>query len=80
MSKTEDVVLDTSTPLAERANMVFKSATVMAGIGRAVVTATGARTEVGRIGTLVESIVQERTPLERRLDALGRRLVGSHSL
>ena len=38
-------------------------------------TATGAHTEVGRIGTLVESIVPERTPLERRLDALGRRLV-----
>jgi Ca2+-transporting ATPase len=75
VSKTEDVVLDRSTPLAERTNMVFKSATVVAGIGRAVVTATGAGTEVGRIGTLVESVVQERTPLERRLDALGQRLV-----
>jgi Ca2+-transporting ATPase len=39
------------------------------------VTATGARTEVGRIGTLVGGVTAERTPLERRLDALGRRLV-----
>ena len=37
--------------------------------------ATGAQTEVGRIGTLVGSVQEERTPLERRLDALGHRLV-----
>jgi P-type Ca2+ transporter type 2C len=75
VSKTEDAVLDASTALAERNNMVFKSAAVVAGIGRAIVTATGAETEVGRIGTLVDAVVQERTPLERKLDALGRRLV-----
>jgi Ca2+-transporting ATPase len=33
------------------------------------------RTEVGRIGALVESVRDERTPLELRLDALGRRLI-----
>jgi Ca2+-transporting ATPase len=40
-----------------------------------VVTATGTATEVGRIGALVASLREERTPLERRLDALGHRLV-----
>ena len=75
VAKAADTVLDVATPLAERTNMVFKSAAVVAGVGRAIVTGTGGGTEVGRIGTLVDSVIQERTPLERKLDALGRRLV-----
>ena len=75
ISKRADVVLEDTTPLAERNNLVFKATTVAAGTGRAVVIATGAQTEVGRIGTLVGSVQEERTPLERRLDALGHRLV-----
>jgi Ca2+-transporting ATPase len=75
VSKTADIALDPATALADRVNMVFKGTTVAAGTGRAVVIATGAQTEVGRIGTLVGSVTEERTPLERRLDTLGRRLV-----
>jgi Ca2+-transporting ATPase len=63
------------TPLAERTNMVFRSTAVASGAGRAVVVATGSRTEVGRIGRLTSGLHAERTPLERRLDSLGRRLV-----
>ncbi len=63
------------TPLADRRSMVFKGTTVIAGRGRAVVSATGVSTEVGRIGTLVAGVTAEPTPLERKLDALGRRLV-----
>src|SRR5690606_18875721 len=67
--------LPEDTPLPDRANMVFKATTVAAGSARAVVTATGMATEVGRIGELVGGIAEEETPLERRLDQLGRRLV-----
>lgn len=74
-NKRPDIVLAADTPLAERSNMVYKSTTVVAGAGRAVVVTTGMRTEVGRIGRLVGAIHDERTPLERRLDVLGRRLV-----
>src|SRR5690606_40936736 len=49
--------------------------TAFGGSARALVVATGMATEVGRIGELVGGIVEERTPLERRLDQLGRRLV-----
>ena len=63
------------TPLADRLNMVHAGTSVSGGIGRAVITATGAGTELGRLGQLVGSLTIERTPLERRLDALGRRLV-----
>ena len=64
-----------ATPLADRANMVHKATTVIAGTARVIVTATGMATEVGEIGTLVEGVEPEQTPLERRLDALGHRLV-----
>jgi Ca2+-transporting ATPase len=64
------------TPLADRTCMLYLGTTVVGGAGRAVVVATGGATEVGRIGTLVGSLAEEPTPLERRLDALGQRLVG----
>ena len=67
--------LPTDTPLADRLNMAYKGTTIAAGTGHAVVTATGRATELGQIGALVAGIQEERTPLERRLDALGRRLV-----
>ncbi len=73
--KQAEVTLAPDTALAERANMVYKGTTIAAGIGRAVVTSTGLSTELGRIGALVAAVVEEQTPLERRLDALGHRLV-----
>jgi Ca2+-transporting ATPase len=75
VSKRPEATLDADTPLAERVNMLYKGTIVLAGTGQAVVTATGAATEVGRIGVLLAGLPEERTPLERRLDALGRRLV-----
>lgn len=72
--KTPDAV-DEETPLAERGSMVFKGTLSATGGGHAVVTATGAETEIGRVSELVAMIESEDTPLERRLDALGRRLV-----
>ena len=73
--KLADARLDGDVPLADRATMLYRATTVVAGRGRAVVVATGMATEVGRIGTLVSEVPEEETPLERRLDALGRRLV-----
>jgi Ca2+-transporting ATPase len=75
ISKHADPVLPPDAQLADRVNMLYKSTTIVAGTGRALVIATGGSTEVGRIGTLVGSMPEEQTPLERRLDALGRRLV-----
>jgi P-type Ca2+ transporter type 2C len=66
---------DGVTPVADRLNMIYKSTTVVNGHARAIVVATGTETETGRIGRLASSIGDERTPLEVRLDTLGRRLV-----
>jgi len=59
-------------PLAERPTIIYTGTTVADGHAHAVVFATGQATELGRVGQLVGAIAPVRTPLERRLDALGR--------
>ncbi|MGE0039964.1 MAG: HAD-IC family P-type ATPase, partial [Vicinamibacterales bacterium] len=70
VSKTPDAVGEEAV-LAERQSLLFTGTMVADGTGVAVVVATGAATEIGRIGGLVSSLGEEETPLERRLDALG---------
>jgi len=74
--KDEAASLALDTPLAERRTMVYLGTTVLAGSGVAVVTATGAETELGRIGQLVSEAGERTTPLERQVEGLGRRLIG----
>jgi Ca2+-transporting ATPase len=63
------------TALAERSSMLFKGTAVTRGSAEGVVVGTGMTTELGRISTLVEHAKDERTPLEKRLDRLGHRLI-----
>ncbi len=67
--------LAADTPLHARTTMLYKGTVLVAGRARAVVVATGMSSEIGRIGGLVEGIKDERTPLERRLGSLGKRLI-----
>ena len=62
-------------PLADRSSMLFRGTAVLRGHAEAVVVATGMGTELGRIAGLVRAAEPERTPLERRLDSLGGRLL-----
>lgn len=62
------------TPLAERENMVYKGTSVTRGRAVAVVVETGMQTEVGEIATALIGAEDARTPLQRDLDRLGRRL------
>jgi Ca2+-transporting ATPase len=62
-------------PLAERSTMLFLGTTVVRGKGRAVVVATGAKTELGHIGELISSAGDEKTPLEMRLESFGQRIL-----
>ena len=73
--KAANVVAPRSAPIADRHNMVFRGTVVTGGGGRAVVTATGPETELGRIQSLLGSEDQPATPLQRQLDVLGRQLV-----
>jgi Ca2+-transporting ATPase len=76
VDKEAEAVLDPDTPLAERRTMVYLATTALGGSGLAVVTATGLATELGRIGQLVALAGTRATPLERQVEALGRRLIG----
>jgi Ca2+-transporting ATPase len=69
--------LPEATGLADRHNMVYSGTHATAGRARAVVVATGAHTEVGRIAGLTEGAEEPQTPLEQRLAQFGRALVGA---
>ncbi len=75
-AKTVDVVADQSASLGDRVDMAYLGTAVTNGRARLLVTATGARTEMGQIGTLVSEAVARETPLEKKLAVLGRWLVG----
>jgi Ca2+-transporting ATPase len=60
--------------LGDRTNMVFSGTSVTYGHGRAIVTATGMRTEVGRIAGLLARAPSETTPLQKQLDHVGKTL------
>lgn len=63
-------------PLAERSSMVYAGSAVTRGRGRVIVTATGSATELGEIAGLVEQAKPPQTPLQRRVGALTRLMVG----
>ncbi len=74
--KQPETIEKTDVSLGDRANMVFMGTSVAAGTGQAVVVATAMRTELGRIAGLIEGAdTKAGTPLQRRLDAVGRILV-----
>ncbi len=63
------------TALPDRRAMLYKGTAVTRGSGEGVVVATGMASELGRISRLVAEAEGEATPLELRLERLGRRLV-----
>ena len=70
---TDAIAADTE--VGDRANMVFKGTAITQGSGLGIAVATGMETEIGRISDLTSSAESEVTPLEKRLDHLGHRLV-----
>ncbi len=64
----------TPVELGDRVNMVFSGTAVARGRGRAIVTATGMATETGNIAALLGRTGEQRTPLQREVDRIGRML------
>lgn len=75
VAKKAGPIEDPELPLGDRENMVYSGTTVVSGKGHFIVTETGLDTEIGKIAQLLESIDDKETPLQKRLDELGKRLV-----
>ena len=61
-------------PLGDRKNMCYMGSTVVYGRGKAVITRTGMDTEMGKIAGALAATADEQTPLQRKLDDLGKTL------
>ena len=72
VDKDSSLVFETEKALGDRRNMLFMGTVINYGHGEMVVTTTGMRTELGNIADLIQSVKEEKTPLQQRLDKLGK--------
>ncbi len=72
--KQVEAVDEGSLPLGDRLCMAYSGTQVTAGRGVGVITATGMSTELGRIATMLQGVEGEDTPLQARLDKVGKQL------
>ncbi len=75
VNKTSDRLAGEKIPIGDRRNMVFMGTVVTSGKGHMLVTETGLQTELGKIAALLKEERRAKTPLEIRLEQLGRKLV-----
>ena len=77
VTKDADVIFESERALAERRNMVYSGTVVTLGRGELLVTSTGMGTELGKIASLIQGVDEGKTPLQDRLDHLGKVLAGA---
>lgn len=77
--KDAQAVLDESTPLSERSNMLYMGTTIVLGRCEAIVCATGVETEMGKIAGMLTDTEDELSPLKKKLEHMGK-LLGAGAL
>lgn len=70
----KDILEDPKTPIGDKTNMAFMSTLVTYGRGEGVVVATAMDTEIGKIAKILDEDMEGMTPLQKRLDELGKTL------
>lgn len=75
VTKQASLQLPEDAPLGDRLNLVFQGTEVINGRGKAIVTNTGLATELGHIAEMIQSVENEPTPLQQRMDQLTKLLV-----
>ena len=74
IEKHQDTVTGDNISLGDRKNMAYMGTVVTYGRGQMAVTATGMSTELGNIASMLQKVGGEQTPLQKRLDQLGKKL------
>lgn len=74
VEKSENEIEVNDLAVHDRKNIIFSGSTIVYGRGEGVVFATGVNTEIGKIGKSLQEIEEEKTPLEVKLDQLGKSL------
>ncbi|HIJ79324.1 MAG: cation-translocating P-type ATPase [Desulfobulbaceae bacterium] len=72
-----NLLIEKEVQIGEQHNMLFSSTSVVTGNGKAVVTATGMATEIGKISLMIAQTQEEMTPLQKRLHVFGKKLGGA---
>ncbi len=75
VNKQVHIPLQEETPLGDRINLVYQGTEVVQGRGKAIITGTGMRTELGKIAQMLQAVESEPTPLQQRMTQLGNVLV-----
>ena len=74
VEKTVEAIVTPGVSLGDRRNMAYMGTVVTYGRGSLLVTETGMRTQLGRIAAMIQAAAPEATPLQRRLEHLGKGL------
>ncbi len=74
VQKQATALVDESKPIGDRKNAAYMSTLVTYGRGKGVVVATGMQTQIGLIAEMIQSFEEEPTPLQQKLDQLGKGL------
>ncbi|MHA2002158.1 MAG: cation-translocating P-type ATPase [Promethearchaeota archaeon] len=74
VSKNLKSITDPECALADRKNSIFSSTLLTFGRGKAIVTDTGMKTEVGKIATMISEAEEKMTPLQMSLASFGKKL------
>lgn len=74
VQKIANIKLEKDIPLGDRKNTAFLGTVVSYGRGRGVIISTGMRTQLGLIARMLQSVEEENTPLQKRLDELAKLL------